>query len=198
VAAEPPPQPEPEPVSEEVIDAIYDRLYAFVEGVATSVQANQTFPVDQGFQLVSELVDTQSATDVLHRRAIYTRESSDQDQGFSAAVVLHSVNVCIYAVKIGEGLKFDRDQLIDLGVAGLVHDVGMVKLPIEFFTKGQLDQSDIDRLHMHPIDGHGILAQLGDQTVGCQKSRCRNTNDTMAPDIRINWRATRSTSTLES
>ena len=161
--AESPPHPETPAVSEEVINAIYDRLNACVESIATSIQANQPFTVDQAFQIVTEVVDTQNATDVLYRQAIYTRESLDADQGFSAAVVLHSVNVCIYAIKIGEGLRFDRDQLIDLGVAGLVHDVGMVKLPDEFFTKGRLDPSDIDRLHKHPIDGHAILAQLGDQ-----------------------------------
>jgi hypothetical protein len=127
-----------------------------------AVQADQPFTIDQAFVLVSEVVDTPSATDVLYRRAIYTRESSDADQGFSAAVVLHSVNVCIYAIKIGEGLKFDRDQLIDLGVSGLLHDLGMVKLPPDFFTKGQLEPSDIERLHKHPIDGHGVLAQLGE------------------------------------
>jgi HD-GYP domain-containing protein (c-di-GMP phosphodiesterase class II) len=155
------PQSHPE-VSEELINATYDRLYGFVEGVTVAVRADQPFTIDQAFVLVSEVVDTPSATDVLYRRAIYTRESSDTDQGFSAAVVLHSVNVCIYAIKIGEGLKFDRDQLIDLGVSGLLHDLGMVKLPPDFFTKGQLEPSDIERLHKHPIDGHGVLVQLGE------------------------------------
>ena len=160
---EAPSQPQQGDVSEEAINALYDQLYAFVEGIATAVESDQPFTIDQGFHLVSEVVDTPHATDIMYRRAIYTRESSDADQGFAAAVVLHSVNVCIYAIKIGEGLQFDRDQLIDLGVAGLVHDVGMVKLPVEFFTKGQLEQSDIERLHKHPIDGHAILSQLGEQ-----------------------------------
>ncbi len=155
--------PQEQEASEAAINCIYDRLYTFVEGVTNAVQSSQTFMVDQAFLLVSEVIDTETATDVLYRRAIYARESADTDQGFSAAVVRHSVNVCIYSIKIGEGLQFDRDQLIDLGVAGLVHDVGMVKLPPEFFTKGQLDQSDIDRLHKHPVDGHAILAQLGEQ-----------------------------------
>ena len=157
----PAPQAFPE-VSEELINAIYDRLYGFVEGVTVAVQADQPFTIDQAFVLVSEVVDTPSATDVRYRRAIYTHESSEADQGFSAAVVLHSVNVCIYAIKIGEGLKFDRDKLIDLGVSGLMHDLGMVKLPPDFFTKGQLAPADIERLHKHPIDGHAVLAQLGE------------------------------------
>jgi hypothetical protein len=150
---EPLPHPATEQVSEEIINAICDRLYTFVEGVTASVQAYQPFTVDQAFYLVAEVVATPTATDVMNRRAIYTRESSDADQGLSTAVVLNSVNVCIYEIKIGEGLQFDREQLIDLGVSGLVHDVGMVKLPVKFFTKGQLEQSDAERLHYCRIDG---------------------------------------------
>ncbi|HAA75701.1 TPA: hypothetical protein DCE37_11335 [Candidatus Latescibacteria bacterium] len=136
-----PASPAPSPasdVSEEAINAMYDRLDAFVEGVKAYLQ-------------VSQVVDTAGATDVLYRRAIYTRESSDADQGFAATAVLHSVNACIYAIKIGEVVQFDRDQLIDLGVAGLDHDVGMVRLPAEFFTNDQSTGIRHRRRHAHRI-----------------------------------------------
>ncbi len=164
--AEPAQAPEPEPAvsaaSEEEINLLYDQLYGFVEGVATAVRQGSPFTVDEAFGHVSKVVDTPSASDVLYRRAIYTRESSDDEQGFASAVVLHSVNVCIYCLKIGEGLRYGRDQLIDLGVSGLLHDLGMVKLPAEFFTKGKLEPEDIERLHKHPFDGHTVLSALGE------------------------------------
>jgi len=146
--------------SEEEINALYDQLYGFVTGVATAVREERPFTVDEAFGYVSQVVDTPAASDVLYRRAIYTRESSDDEQGFASAVVLHSVNVCIYCLKIGEGLRYGRDQLIDLGVAGLLHNLGMLRLPPEFFTKGQLDAEDIERLHKHPFDGHAVLSDL--------------------------------------
>ena len=77
-------------------------------------------------------------------------------------MVVHSVNVAIYAIKIGEGLNYNRDQLIDLGVAALLHDVGMVSLPLDFFEKQQLTKQDIEVLHQHPFKGHEILSKLGD------------------------------------
>ncbi len=36
----------------------------------------------------------------------------------------------------------------------------MVTLPEEFFTKGRLEERDIERLQRHPIDGHRILSAL--------------------------------------
>ncbi len=151
--------PEPEAASEEEAEALYDQLYAFVEGVMTAAQAGNPFTIDQSFILIARALDLPQATDVLYRQAIYTRETDD-DHGFGSAVVLHSVNVAVYTLKVGEGLGYNRDRLIDLGVAALLHDVGMVTLPPDIFSKGQLTQQDIEVLHQHPIKGHDILARL--------------------------------------
>lgn len=166
--APPPPPAVPEPVpeavhsaTEEEVEVLHNELQTFVRGVMQACQAGQTFTVDEGFVLIARVVDLPGATDILYRRAIYTREQGDS-QDFSSAVVLHSVNVAVYALKIGEGLSYNRDQQIDLGLAGLIHDAGMVKLPPEIFTKGKYDQADIERLQRHPIDGHNALLQLGE------------------------------------
>lgn len=160
-APEPEPEPEPEAASEEEIEALYDQLYAFVETTMKSARSGQPFEIDRAFLLIARIVDLPRATDVLYRKAIYTRESGDRHE-FESAVVLHSVNVAIYALKIGEGLGYNRDQLIDLGVAALLHDVGMVTLPPDIFSKGQLSDTDKAALRQHPNRGHQILSRLGE------------------------------------
>ena len=158
-------EPVPEPVAnqptEEEMEFMYEELYQFVESVMQGAQEGRVFSVESGFVLISRAIDAERATDVLYRRAIYTRESSE-DHGFASSVVLHSVNVAVYALKIGEGLGYNRNQLIDLGVSGLLHDVGMVTLPPDLFTKGRFSQHDIDILQQHPARGRDILAQLGE------------------------------------
>ena len=160
-ALHPPPAAKTEPASEEEVDSVYDQLFTFVQGVMKSAQAGDPFTIDQSFVAISRAVDLPQATDILYRKAIYTRESEDQ-HAFESAVVLHSVNVSIYAIKIGEGLGYNRDQLIDLGVAALMHDVGMVTLPPDIFAKGQLTDTDKQMLNQHPLRGHEILSKLGD------------------------------------
>ena len=48
----------------------------------------------------------------------------------------HSVNVCIFCVAIGRRLGLSKAQLYDLGLAALVHDIGMSRIPHEILTKG--------------------------------------------------------------
>ena len=48
----------------------------------------------------------------------------------------HSVNVCIFCVAIGRRLGLTKPQLYDLGLAALVHDMGMSRIPREILTKG--------------------------------------------------------------
>jgi len=151
---------QPDALSEEEVEKIYEDLYQYVEGVMQAAQEGRDFSVEPAFVFISRVVDTPKAPDILYRRAIYTRESGDE-HSFASSVVLHSVNVSIYAIKIGQGLSYNRNQLIDLGVSALMHDVGMVTLPPDLFSKGQFTQHDIDMLHQHPAKGRAILQKLG-------------------------------------
>lgn len=149
-----------ETLSEEEIEQIYEDMYQYIEFVMQAAQEGREFTVEQAFILISRAVDTPLAPDILYRRAIYTRETSEA-HSFASSVVLHSVNVAVYAIKIGQGLSYNRNQLIDLGVAAFLHDVGMVTLPPDLFSKGQFTQNDIALLHEHPAKGRAILQQLG-------------------------------------
>lgn len=158
---EPQQQPQPESLTEAEIEQIYTDLYQYIEEVMQAAQEGRDFSVEPAFILISHAVDTPRAADILYRRAIYTRESGEQ-HSFASSVVLHSVNVAIYAIKIGQGLSYNRNQLIDLGVSALLHDIGMVTLPPDLFTKAQFSQRDIEILHQHPAKGRSILLQLGE------------------------------------
>ena len=152
--------PEPEVLNTLDIETIYAHLYTYVEGFMSAQQTVKRLEVEPAFELVHHIISTLGATDELYRWALQTPENGE-DYGFSASVVLHSVNVCIYALKIGEGFRYTPDQLLELGVAALLHDVGMAYLPPDFFTKGELSQKDRDLLHNHPKRAKSVLKSLG-------------------------------------
>ena len=63
---------------------------------------------------------------------------------------VHSVNVCIFCVAIGRRLGLSKKQLFDLGLAGLLHDVGMSRVPVEIASReGNLTDEEWPLMHAH-------------------------------------------------
>ena len=44
----------------------------------------------------------------------------------------HSVDVCIFSLKAGLFLNYDRSRLLDLGVGCILHDLGKVNTPLKY------------------------------------------------------------------
>lgn len=75
----------------------------------------------------------------------------------------HSVNVCIFCVAIGRRLGLSKVQLYDLGLAALVHDLGMSRIPREILTKGsELSPGERRQMESHTYLGALSAYQLRD------------------------------------
>jgi len=67
---------------------------------------------------------------------------------------IHSVNVAILAVALGDHLGFSRDQLFDLGFAALFHDIGKLLIPASILNKqGWLNDEEWRMVSQHPDFG---------------------------------------------
>jgi putative nucleotidyltransferase with HDIG domain len=73
----------------------------------------------------------------------------------------HSVNVSIYSLAIGRRLGFSRMTLTELGVTGLLHDIGKSKIPREVLNKpAPLDEGEWGVMKKHSLMGVEILLNL--------------------------------------
>ena len=71
---------------------------------------------------------------------------------------LHSVAVCALMMNFGRHLGLDESVVQDLGVAGLLHDLGKVAVADEILNKkGGLSDVEWHSVRAHPIAGHGLL-----------------------------------------
>ncbi len=68
----------------------------------------------------------------------------------------HSVNVCIFCVAIGRRLGLTKSQLYDLGLAALVHDIGMSRIPVEILSK----RAGLDAEGQAAMEAHTWLGAL--------------------------------------
>lgn len=80
------------------------------------------------------------------------------NQNFHAS---HPVNVCLLAMVIGSAMGLAPEELLDLGMAALLHDVGKTGIPMELLDKvGALSATEVDLLRAHPLMGKRILDKL--------------------------------------
>lgn len=71
----------------------------------------------------------------------------------------HAVNVSIISILIGEQLGYSKEELNLLGVAALLHDIGMLKISVETWKKnGTLTPTEHQEVRKHPEYGAQFLA----------------------------------------
>ena len=72
----------------------------------------------------------------------------------------HSLSVSIMAIAIGIELGLTNQMLNELGLAGLLHDIGKVAVPIEIINKpGRLTTEEFDVVKMHPVHAANHLRE---------------------------------------
>lgn len=76
---------------------------------------------------------------------------------------LHSVAVCALMIALARQLGIEGDAVRELGVAGLLHDVGKMAIPDEILNKpGRLTDDEFNIIKAHPVQGWDMLLRSGD------------------------------------
>ncbi|MFZ5967113.1 MAG: HD-GYP domain-containing protein [Bacillota bacterium] len=73
----------------------------------------------------------------------------------------HSVNVAILSLVLGVSMGLNKNELNDLALGALLHDVGMISVPQEIVDKGlNLNESEWSIYRQHTRKGYEYLGQL--------------------------------------
>ena len=73
----------------------------------------------------------------------------------------HSGRVEEYSLLIGEALSMERDELKDLSVSAILHDVGKIGVPDKILGKpGRLNESEFEYMKRHPEFGAAIIEPI--------------------------------------
>ena len=75
----------------------------------------------------------------------------------------HSVRVAEYAMEMAKRLGKSEEEQKDIYYAGLLHDVGKIRVPVEIINKpGRLTDEEFDQVKIHPVTGYHILKDIYD------------------------------------
>jgi HD-GYP domain-containing protein (c-di-GMP phosphodiesterase class II) len=136
---------------------LYKEAAAYVREVIDSVRHRKAFKLEKGLQIIQNAVAINHPQDPLFILALH------QDN-LPQYVIHHPVNVSIFAIKMAAHLGFAKGGQVEIGMAGLLHDVGMAAIPDKIlFQKGKLNKEEKRLFQRCPNFSYKILRTLGNQ-----------------------------------
>jgi putative nucleotidyltransferase with HDIG domain len=80
---------------------------------------------------------------------------------FDQYTTTHSMNVAVLSMALAEFLGLSATDVRTFGIAGLLHDIGKVRIPLEILTKpGKLTEEERALMNEHPVAGARMLLDV--------------------------------------
>jgi len=136
---------------------LYEKASLYLNHVLQAIRDRKSFPLEPGFKILERMAEVDHPLDALFIMAIHL------DDRFKY-VIHHSVNVAIYAFKLARDLGYDKHKILEIGMAALLHDVGMAVIPEKILYKQEeLSPEEENILRERPTYSYKILRSFGDQ-----------------------------------
>lgn len=101
------------------------------------------------------LVDTVSNSLTRHSQALIALARLKVRDDYT---YLHSFAVCALMIALGRTLGLDNAAVQQLGLAGLVHDIGKISVPTHVLHKqGEMTAAEVAMVQRHPSVGYRVL-----------------------------------------
>jgi len=139
---------------------IYKETSALVRSFMEDVCLGKTITVEIAKKAVAQCVDSiLQAPDAL----LWMTQLKNRDLYTSQ----HSMNVCILAIALGRQLNLSIKELNNVGLCGMMHDMGKMSVPLEVLNKpGKLEPDELKIMQSHPELGWKLLMSSSDMFVG--------------------------------
>ncbi|CAG9933018.1 HD-GYP domain-containing protein [Candidatus Nitrotoga arctica] len=130
---------------------IHTKTKEAVVSMFSDVRMGNALKLDDALSLVDEI--NQSIARNSSALVSLTRLKNVDDYTY-----LHSVAVCVLMMALGRQLGLEDKVLKQVGLAGLMHDLGKVFIPKEVLNKpGKLTEEEFNIVKMHPLKGWEFL-----------------------------------------
>lgn len=143
-----------DPIANNPYNSLRDRAIEFVFKFLQAIANDEVISLDEAEDIVYECIEKPEAMEHLYTLAVSVIDTSN-------SMAIHLFNHMVYSLKLGQGLKWPEDRLIRLGVASLIHDVGMCGISQHIRHKeGKLTSEEIAEIRVHPQYGMEIILHM--------------------------------------
>jgi HD-GYP domain-containing protein (c-di-GMP phosphodiesterase class II) len=149
----------PEQKDAEHIERLYSSIAGYLGEVRKRVVNNENFEIKQAVDTVNHIINTPDLIEEFYQSATLSSRNRNEDY-----LIMHLINVMIYSLKIGTGLKYTGKELLELGLASLFYDIGFFKIPESITGKSsRLTETELNTVKKHTEIGKNILSQFHDE-----------------------------------
>lgn len=135
---------------------LHERTRSYVDQALEDVRLGQAVDTEGAKEIVSEIAN--SITRSPHA-LVWLTNMKERDEYTS----IHCMNVCVMAVSFGQSLGLSKAELEVLGLGGLLHDLGKMRIPLEILNKpSKLTFEEFEVMKTHPMEGYNMLKEQSD------------------------------------
>ncbi len=155
--AKPPAPPRPVGMADEITRAaeVVGRSVAAVNALFGEARMGSAVDAEQCLPVVDEIVGSvnRNPSALISLARLKTKDNY---------TYMHSVAVCALMVSLSIQLGLSEEQTREAGLAGLLHDIGKMLVPMELLNKpGALSDDEFSVIRLHPERGYQALLDGG-------------------------------------
>ena len=141
----------------EMTHKVYQNYSDYIESLYTRYATHKEIDREQLSKVVQELISF-----VRENRRYILRVNPRAEQTDKKFLVHHAMRSTVIALTIGIRLKMQFTQLVELGQACILHEIGMLRLPPQLYiTDKKLQPQEKAKLASHPILGYELIKEMG-------------------------------------
>lgn len=160
-----------EPVAQETLETI-EKLKV-QDRKSVSISESVRARVAEGVSYLYSNTDSETLADATKDIANDLMKAIDENDAIAVDISTlkvsdeytfkHSVDVATMSMIVAKKLGMSHEEIYDIGIAGLLHDIGKSKIPNEILNKpGRLTDEEFDIMKQHSVFGYRILQEKKD------------------------------------
>ena len=141
----------------EMVEEVYDHYLDYIRSVYTRYATHKEFNAPEITETVGELCEFIKENQRFVLRVTPNLEARNND-----FLVSHSMRSTVLAVTIALQLKIPMQKIVELAIACVLHEIGMIRLPPHLYmNENPLTLSEKAQILTHPIISYNILKEAG-------------------------------------
>lgn len=133
---------------------VYNKAVDTVKGLLHEARLGKIPNSDKAIQMINEITEK-----VIEEKPAML--GLTMIKNYDEYLFNHSVNVSVLSISLAESVDVPKEDLQDIGLAGLLHDIGKTATPIEIIRKpGKLNPEEWEAMKMHPVKSAEIARKM--------------------------------------